>query len=203
MNAVVHIAVEGLTDEYIIRRILQFVGLTCGYVRGREGKPSLFKDLLKYNQAARFANWLVVLDLDEDAECAPTYVQHILPEPSEGMLLRIPVRAIEAWILADRERIAEFLGIAVQNISLNPDTEINPKVTLINLARRCNKTALKEDIVPPLNSGAKVGPGYTSRIQEFVEQSQHRWRPEIAMENSDSLRRCILALQNWKMINIE
>lgn len=203
MNSLVHIAVEGLTDEYVVRRVLQFVSLNCGYVRGREGKPRLIANLQKYNQAARFANWLVLLDLDQDADCAPTYVQSLLPKRSEGILLRIPMRAIEAWLLADRERIADFLGIAIENVPLNPDAEANPKATLVNLARRRRKTTLRDDIVPRPNSGASVGPGYASRILEFVEQSENRWRPDVAMENSDSLRRCIAALQNWKLIGAD
>jgi hypothetical protein len=118
------------------------------------------------------------------------------------MLLRIPVRAIEAWLMGDRERLAGFLNISVDLIPLNPDIETNPKTTLINLARRCRKTALREDIVPRAGSGAPVGPGYTGRIQEFVLQSKHRWRPEVAAESSDSLKRCIKALQNWKLIGL-
>jgi len=133
------VAIEGLTDEYVVRRILQFSGLTCGYVRGLAGKPALVANLQKYNQAARFANWFVLLDLDQDADCAPTYIQSLLAKRAEGLLLRIPV----------------------------------------------------------------VGPGYSSRILEFVEQSRNQWRPEVAIENSDSLRRCIAALQNWKLIGAD
>lgn len=199
----VHIAVEGLTDQYVIRRILEFVGLTSGLVRGLQGKATLLRDLPKYNQAAQRANWFIALDLDQAADCAPTYLQNILPEPSDGLMLRIPVRAIEAWLLADRERIAEFFGIAVENVPLNPDAELNPKITLVSLARRSRKTALREDIVPRPDSGISVGPGYVSRILEFVEESPKGWRPEIALENSDSLRRCIVALQNWKLIQYE
>lgn len=118
------------------------------------------------------------------------------------MLLRIPVRAIEAWLLADRERLAAFLGISVAIVSLNPELEADPKATLINLARRCRQTALREDIVPRPGSGAPVGPVYTGRIQQFVTGSKHRWRPEVAAEHSDSLRRCIDSLRNWKLIGL-
>lgn len=196
----INLAVEGSTDETVVTRILQHTGLTCGPVRGLQGKHYLIERLPKYNQAARFANWLAVVDLDQDADCAPEYIQQILPNQSEGMLLRIPVRAIEAWLLADRERLAAFLRISVDNIPRNPDLETNPKATFINLARRCRQTALREDIVPRSGIKARVGPGYSTRIQEFVEQSNHRWRPEVAAENSDSLKRCINALQNWKLI---
>jgi len=143
--------------------------------------------------------WVVVLDLDQEP-CAVTYVKSLLPERAAGMILRIAVREIEAWLLADRERIAAFLHVAVANVPLNPDLEPDPKATLINLARRCRKKALRDDIVPRLNSGLKIGPGYAGRISEFVTKEEYRWRPEVAAEHSDSLKRCIRALKNWKVI---
>jgi len=196
----VHIAVEGITDQAVIARVLHYIGLTPGLMRGLRGKAYLLQQLSKYNAAARFANWFAVVDLDQDADCAPDYIRQILPKQSEGMLLRIPVRAIEAWLMADRERLAAFLNISIDHVPQNPDLESNPKTAFVNLARRCRQTALREDIVPRPGSGAQVGPGYAGRIQEFVSQSPHRWRPEIAAENSDSLKRCINALQNWKLI---
>jgi len=191
----IYVAVEGFTDEIVVRRILKYVNLRCDLVRGKNGKSSLLKQLDKFNQAAQYNNWLIVLDLDQDAECAPTYVQTVLPNPSLGMLLRIAVREIEAWLLADRESLAAYLGISRDIIPINPDLENDPKLTLINLARRSRKAQLREDIVPRQNSGARIGVGYPSRIQEFVEFSKNQWRPEIAETNSDSLRRTIKALQ--------
>lgn len=197
---VAHIAVEGSTDEYVVRSIFRHVGIKCGYVRGLKGKAHLRAQLPKYNEAAQFANWLAVVDLDQDADCAPNYFKAILPAPSLGMLLRIPVRAIEAWLLADRVHLAKFLNIAVDTIPLSPDLESDPKVSFIALANRSRKTVIRQDIVPRPNSGAKVGPGYSSRILEFLHHPQYPWRPQVAAEHSESLKRCINALKNWKQI---
>jgi hypothetical protein len=200
LQQVVNVAVEGFTDEIVVRRILDFVGLQCGLVRGKNGKASLLKQLGKYNQAAQYAKWLVVIDLDNDANCAPDYIQQLLPNPSTGMLLRIAVQEIEAWLLADRERLATFLGISIKHVPNEPDLETDPKVTLINLARRSRKTKLRDDIVPRQKNSHPIGPGYPGRILEFVEYSASRWRPDAAQENSDSLKRAITALQSWTMI---
>jgi hypothetical protein len=196
----VNLVVEGFTDEIVIRRIVEYANLRCGTVKRMGGKQPLLTELPKFNQAAQFMDWLVVLDLDHDADCAPTYIQTLLPNPSRGIVLRIAVREIEAWLLADRESLSAFLGISVANIPINPDIEDDPKLTLINLARRSRKTRLREDIVPRPNSGASVGAGYPTRIQEFVEYAKNRWRPEVAQANSDSLRRAIAALKNWQLI---
>lgn len=195
-----HIAVEGATDEAVIKRLLRHTSIACGYTRGLKGKAALIDQLPKYNEAARFSNWLVVVDLDQDAECAPEFVAKELPNAAAGMLLRLPVRAVESWLLADREHLARYLGIAEQNIPSNPDLETDPKTTLVNLARKCRKKDMREDIVPRPNSGRKNGPGYTGRMLEFVQHREYPWRPEIAAQHSDSLRRCIAALKNWQPV---
>lgn len=195
-----HIAVEGITDEAVIKRLLRHTNIACDLTRGLMGKAALIKQLSKYNEAARFSNWLVVVDLDQDAECAPEFIKEQLPNAAAGMLLRLPVRAVESWLLADREHLARYLGIAVQNVPLNPDLETDPKITLVNLARKCRKKDMREDIVPRPNSGLKTGPGYTGRMLEFVRHREYPWRPEIAAQHSDSLRRCIAALKNWQPV---
>lgn len=191
----VNVLVEGITDEAVVRRLLEYVGLTCGTVYGKSGKGPLLQRLPNYNQAARFAPWLVVVDLDQDAECAPPFVRSVLPNPAGGMQLRVAVRAIEAWLLADAERLAAFLGIRAVRIPPHPDAELDPKATLINLARRSRRRAMREDIVPREGSGSRVGPGYAGRLIEFVTATEWSWRPDVAAQHSDSLRRCVEALQ--------
>ncbi len=194
----VSVAVEGPTDEVVVRRILEYAGLTCGTVYGREGKPYLLKRLPNYNRAARFAPWLVTVDLDQDADCAPDFVRSVLPNPAGSMLFRVAVRAIEAWLLADAERLAAFLHVPCSRIPTHPDAEPNPKRTLINLARQSRKRIIREDIVPREGSGNQVGPGYTGRLIEFVTSEEQLWRPKVAMQRSDSLRRCVEALHTLK-----
>jgi hypothetical protein len=194
----VNLLVEGDSDEVVARRLLDFVGLPCGTVYGKEGKNFLLRRLPRYNQAARFAPWLVLVDLEQDAECAPPFVRDRLPNPAPGMRFRVAVQAIEAWLLADAQNLAAFLRIPVSRIPPTPEAESDPKATLVNLARRSRRRAVREDMVPREGSHGRVGPGYTSRIIEFVSTADHRWRPEIAIEHSDSLRSCVEALQTLR-----
>jgi len=194
----VNVLVEGGPDEAVVRRILDWVGLPCGMVYGKEGKPYILSRLSKYNQAAHITPWLVVVDLDQDAECAPPFVRSVLPNPAGGMQFRVAVRAIEAWLMADAERLAAFLSIPTARIPINPDVEPDPKTTLVNLARRSRRRAIREDMVPRQGSGARVGPGYTGTVMEFATTTENGWRPEVAMERSDSLRRCVAALETLK-----
>lgn len=194
----VNLLIEGDTDQVIVRRILEYAGLPCGRVYGKRGKPYVLERLPKYNQAARFSPWLTVVDLNQDAECAPDFVRSKLSNPAPGMHLRVAVHAIEAWLLADREGVGAFLGIGISRIPVDPDREVDPKTTVINLARRSSRKFIRQDMVPREGSGARVGPGYTGRLIEFVTRTQHPWRPEVAIERSDSLRRCVEALQSLR-----
>ncbi len=197
----VSVLVEGIIDEAIARRILAHVSLLCGTVYGKRGKDYLLECLPAYNRAARFIPWLVVVDLDHDAPCAPDFVQDRLPVPASGMCLRLAVRAAEAWLLADAERLAGFLSVPLAKIPTNPDVVPNPKAALVDLARQSRSRAIRDDMVPRPNSGGRVGPGYTGRIIEFVSAPPHQWRPDVAAGRSDSLRRCLEALttlKTWK-----
>lgn len=192
---VITTAVEGDVDEAILRRIVTYTGLSLGTVYGRKGKPFLLKSISGYNNAARFSPWLVLIDLDNDCDCAPDCLQQWLPDPAQYMCLRVAVRTIEAWALADRKRMARWLRVAEARIPDNPDNLDNPKQELINLARRSSRLQLQNDLVPREGSGRSVGPLYTSRMIEFVQDEAEGWRPDAALHHSDSLGRCINSLR--------
>ena len=190
--------VEGRTDAAIARCILAHVGIAVGESYGQTGKPDLLRLLPRLNHAARYVPYIVLADLDHSADCAPTAVANWLPRPSEGMRLRVAVRAAEAWLLADAERLAGFLHVSGALIPHDPDSVDDPKAELVRLARRSSKPAILEDMVPRQGGGARIGPSYASRIIEFVEVADQPWRPEVAALHSDSLRRCIAALEALK-----
>jgi hypothetical protein len=56
------------------------VGTQPGPVYGKNGKQHLHKRITGFNNAARYSPWIVLLDLDHDAECAPPLRSHWLPE---------------------------------------------------------------------------------------------------------------------------
>ena len=188
-------AVEGDLDEALLRRIADHAGLTLGAVHGRRGKPFLLQSLNGYNNAARFAPWVALVDLDRDCDCAPLCVQRWLPNPAPQMYFRVAVRAAEAWLLADRERIARWLGVAVTRIPQNPDDLENPKHELVSLARHSKRRAIRDDLVPRQASGRAVGPLYTMRMIEFLQDEVGGWRPNHALALSNSLMRCIERLR--------
>lgn len=186
------LVVEGPTDELVLLRLLELCGLGAAATYGKTGKAWVLKSLPAYNSAARHSPWLVLIDLDHDAACAPVYRQTLLPHPGQHMLLRIAVRAVEAWLLADPAGVSRFLGIKTTVIPGKPDELPDPKRTFVDLARKASRRAMREDMVPRPASGRMVGPAYTSRIAEFVNT---QWQPEAAALRSPSLTSCIRALR--------
>ena len=110
------------------------------------------------------------------------------------MRFRIAVREAEAWLLADAVQMGKFLGVRQSLIPAQPDALPDPKQTLVNLARRSRRQAVKLDMVPAEGTNVRVGPAYVPRIIEYA--SQH-WRPRVAAQRSESLRRTINSLKDW------
>lgn len=187
-------AVEGLVDEAVVRSLARVVGLTIKPVYVTGGKSQLLKRLEGYNNAARFAPWLVLVDLDEDAKCAPLFRESLLPTPAARMCFRIAVRAIESWLLADREGIARFLGVFLSKVPQHPESIPDPKAALVQVAARSRKRDIRDDLVPRAGSGRRVGPAYSSRLVEFV-LGDRGWNPEAAAQSADSLKRCLKCLR--------
>jgi hypothetical protein len=180
-------AVEGLVDEAVLRCLIQRAGGTLTQVHGKRGKQHLRRQINGYNGAAGISPWVILVDLDADADCAPPLRAAWLPHPAPMMCLRVAVRAVEAWLLADQARLARFLGVAAVRIPVGPEAVIDPKRALVEIARHSRRRDIREDMVPRAGSGRSVGPAYASRLIEFV---QAHWRPEVAAQSSDSLRRC-------------
>jgi hypothetical protein len=180
-------AVEGDVDEAVVRRLAAEAGMMAGAVYGKMGKQHLRTRLQGYGHAARFSPWLVLVDLDREADCAPTLRRSWLPEPVSAMCFRVAVREIEAWLLADREAIAEFLAVSKAGVPLSPEGEVDPKAVVVALAARSRRAAIRADMVPRAGSGRQVGRAYTSRMIEFVTRY---WRPAVAAKAAESLERC-------------
>ncbi len=193
-RVVITAAVEGLTDEALLKRICSFVGTSAGQVYGKCGKSYVLARLNGYNHSARFRHWVVLLDLDNDGACVPDVLPRWLPNPSRLMCLRVAVRELEAWLLADPEHLSKFLSVSAREVPASPDTIPDPKRAMVDLARKSKRRAIREDMVPHAGSGQVVGPAYTSRMIEFIQNADLGWRPNVALTNSDSLNRCVSSI---------
>ena len=191
MSLAIFSAVEGLVDETVVRKLILHVGALPGPVHGKEGKARIKARLRSYNEAARVTPWLVLVDLNGDFDCAPMLRQSWLQSPRSGMCFRIAVRETEAWLLADRERFARFMGVSVDRVPPSPENVRDPKSLIVQLARSSSRREIRTGLVPRVNSGRTVGAAYTSYMIDFVEA---HWRPGIAAKRATSLGGCLKRL---------
>jgi len=185
-------AVEGIVDEAVVQKLIIESGGHPGTVYGKSGKTFLRQRIQGFNNAAKRWPWLILLDLDNDTECAPPLCAEWVPDPAPYLCFRVAIREVEAWLMADAAALASFLGVGRNRIPADPEQLDDPKTEMVNLARRSRRRAIRQDMVPRAGSGRSVGPAYASRLIEYVQTS---WRPKTASEQSESLRRAIACLR--------
>ena len=130
---------------------------------------------------------LLLTDLD-NAAC-PAALKSVWTGASTtppGLLFRIVVREIEAWLLADHEAMVALLGSRIaRELPFAPDGLPDPKAELIKVAGRGPRD-VRLDICPAAGSRSLRGVNYNNRLVEFI---QKQWDPDRAASRSPSLRR--------------
>ena len=198
MSAIaVSLAVEGTLDEIVLRQLLKQSGkgfeVTACY--GRQGKDHLHQNIGRFNHAAVHKPFIVLADLD-DEDCPSGLIGRWLPGGRHNnLVLRIAVKEIESWLLADTERFADFLGVRTGRMPQSPDTTPDPKAFLVNLARRSRKRNIRDDIIPISETTAQVGRNYVGQLMRFATTS---WRIDsTACRRSPSLHKALTAIQRF------
>lgn len=188
---------EGQCDIEVGRRLLIARGHELDMEFNCRGKGNLDKRLPGFTTAARNAgsHWLVIRDLDADADCPPTLVANLIPGACPASLrFRIASKAIESWLMADRDALADWLQISATNLPRAPEQVDHPKRFLADVSRRSRSRDLRERMAADSRSGAVVGPDYEGAISEFIRGI---WNPDRASESglAISLTRALAALE--------
>ncbi len=110
------------------------------------GYSRIEKNIYGFNKAAQGHTYLVLTDLDQRS-CPPELIASWLRVPKHpNLIFRIAVREVEAWLLADRKSLADFLGIRVELTHNIPDELEDPKKNLVDLAKKTRITKLRKDL---------------------------------------------------------
>ncbi len=149
------------------------------------GSGYLRSNVSKWCALAKLQPLLLLTDLDR-SRCPSALIQDWLGEYSqpEDLVLRIAVREVEAWLLADHEAMRRLLG-KKGKFPVDPDALPDPKQRLLELAKHA-KRDVRQDLVAEKGAIAAQGIAYNSRLCEFVKQD---WDPRRASIRSESLRR--------------
>jgi hypothetical protein len=184
------VATEDELSEAVAQRLLlDFPSLEVGLWLRRGGNGYLRSRIRKFCEMARHSPVLVITDLDTNtcpAALCRTWLGNLSHPP--GLLLRVAVREIEAWLLADHDAMVALIGKhANGRLPDNPDYLHDPMDRILELEKRAPR-AVRLDLRAEAGALARQGLGYNHRLCALVRSS---WRPERAAERSPSLRRTI------------
>jgi len=187
---------EDVVSEAVIQRVLRECEqeYAAATVYNRGGNAYLKRTISGFNNAAKGTPFLVLTDLDK-YECPAALISDWLERPRHpNLLLRVAVAEVEAWLLADRKGIAEFLGVRAELVPDQAETLPDPKAALVQLACGSRKREIRKDLCPGTNSTRKVGPNYNAQLVGFVEA---KWNLEEAAARAESLGRLVAKLRNF------
>lgn len=159
-------------------------------MHGLKGKAWLDANAPTLIRAGRGHPVLVVRDLNQDG-CVVDLRRKLDDGSGRFARVRIAVRAIEAWILADREAIAAALGVGLTRIPDEPDGLADPKRGLVDVAQASRSLQVRRAVLPRERSGSATGSGYNDFLTAFVRDA---WSPDRAQERSPSLLRARRAI---------
>ncbi|MDX2288686.1 MAG: hypothetical protein NW217_07680 [Hyphomicrobiaceae bacterium] len=186
---------EGPTDRAAARKLIRVVGGEPGAdysIRSgaSPGKDFLDARLRAFNEGAKWSPWLILRDTD--GECAAQLVSRLLADQAPLMRFRLVVSSIEAWLMADRGRLATFLGVRETSMVDEPELLPNAKQALLDLIRTSSQRRMRDAMLPDPRSGRREGPDYASSLIEFINDE---WDPESAARRAPSLGRALIRLR--------
>gem|GEM_PF-1002824 len=196
-----YLLTDGDVNGVAGRRLLtKLCGLEYSSVRAivKGSRKELRKSIL--NLVNNLEPLLMIVDLENDAKCAPELLDGWLKDHCMMGLrcLRVAVRAIESWVMADAEGLGEFLGVSPNRIKREwsafrkPDFIDFPKDFLtqrvIPISR---KKEIRNSMIP--GGGERVGKGYNNQLRRFLSEF---WDPERGAINSPSLESAVRCIRN-------
>ena len=171
--------------SHLIRRC----GHTLGTVYGTRGIDYIRQRISGFNNVADDNLYLALVDfMDTGKPCPGAIVEQWLPNRRAGMILRLVVRELESWLIADRQSLSKFLGVDITQVPQHPERIDDPKKELVRLARRSRRSSVRTALVPAQNSTAQVGPLYTSEMMRYIHND---WNADEASVLAPSLARCL------------
>lgn len=188
-----YLAVEGDTDIPVAERLIKHVGLEPlpAITAGSAGR--LDQRVREVSRSSRALNWLVLRDLDA-VSCPPVLIDGLPAgvKLDARLCLRVPVRKVESWLLADVDGFAATFSVRPNRIAVRPDELPDPKRHVVDVCRHSTSRAVQRSVPPRPGSGRSVGPEYANRISDFARGA---WDVERGAVRSPSLARAIAALR--------
>ncbi len=190
---------DELSEEVGQKLLRRFLGSEIQIrTLGKSGNGYISSKISNFCQMAQRTPVVIITDLDQ-IECAPTLMRNWIDSNDipQNLMLRVAVREVESWLMADRSNFAKFLGISPNRIEANTESIEDPKRYLLSLAIRAKK-GVRLDLLPNAGVIAQQGLGYNSALSNFVREN---WDINEAASNSDSLNRMVSRLIDFEERN--
>ena len=207
MGAAFYIAVEDDLSDAVVRRLLgharrgfevcgRYPLSPLGYRKPQlSGHGYLKANVQAFNKAAAETPHLLLTDLDV-AACAPELIQEWIGAPLHpNFVLRVAVREVEAWLLADVNNMADFLSLTPRDLPVNIEAVAEPKEEIVRLASTSPDREIRDNLAPRPGSTATTGRLFTRSLVGYVRD---RGDVDAAAAKADSLGRALKALRSFK-----
>jgi Domain of unknown function (DUF4276) len=204
MKKQVNIAVEDRLSETMLRLLLsrakgkpivsKSYPVSKGWEKniGPSGYGYIKKSLPAFNAASAIIPFVILVDADT-RPCPRETIKSWLGDETQNpnLVIRIAIREVEAWLLADRSGIADFLAIPESCVPLDPSRIKDPKRYLSRLAARSRRKEIRQDLARAPGTRSKTGPFFSQSLQYFTK---NLWNISVARLHSADLNRTIVAL---------
>lgn len=187
------LATEDVLSEAVGLQLLREINLSLSDIQclRKDGFGYLRSKVSNWKALAKIKPVLLITDLDQ-VVCPSKMREAWLgstPTPSD-LLMRIAVREVESWVLADHEAMRQLMG-SKGKLPTHPDELPDPKSHLLQLAKQASRE-VRQDLIKEKGAVASQGIGYNTRLGGMVASC---WSPERAASRSPSLARTRLRLR--------
>lgn len=188
----VALATEDELSEAIGIRLLEerALPMQASLLLRKGGAGYLLSGINKWCKLSLQQPVILLTDLDRKACPAALISEWMGTKPiPENLLIRVAVREVESWLLADHDAMRCLIGTRGK-LPANPDALPDPKQHLLRLAKHASRD-VRSDLIAGANSVSSQGIGYNARLSALVK---NRWSPAKAATRSESLARAIQRL---------
>ena len=152
--------------------------------RGLSGYGQIKAQLPAFNNLAKAKPVIVLTDLDVHMQCPGELWSKWMPKINKhpNLVFRVAVKEVEAWLLADRDNMAALLSIPLVDVPLDPESLEDPKVEIVNLARKSPSQDIHHALVPVAGSTAEVGRSFDTTLANFARANSRSVWPASTIE---------------------
>lgn len=209
MKVNVYIAGEDPVTRAVILKLLNFCSSDFHVLQELPARGSEIKNKISnFNILAEKTPIILLTDLDTE-DCAPVLKKKLLEGivQNKDFVVNIAVDEAEAWLLADCENFANYLGITLADMPVASKQKQGGMKALIEMSLPVKASYYLTHALAPKSSKIEIrnqiaSEGKMCKSKEYniavVPFIQQQWDIAMAMQNSDSLCRMVKRLKDLR-----